>query len=189
MSPRPHSSWALAFTPNLHELVAFVAASGANPAIVIDGPSGAGKSTVADFLVENIPSVQLVRLDDIYPGWDGLDAAAIVAERLLAARSRGESASWQRYDWASASLTTWHNVDPSRPLIIEGCGSLGEQARQHARVRVWVTASGNVRRERALSRGGEDFEAHWETWNEQFAVRLRRENSERVANIILAATE
>ena len=186
-SPNAELPGASAFSPNLNDLVAFVSTCGTNPAIVIDGPSGAGKSTVADFLVDHLESVQLVRLDDIYPGWGGLEAAAVVAERLLVARSRGDVASWQRYDWASASLTTWHEVDPWRPLIIEGCGSLGSTALKLAQVRVWVTVADSIRKQRALSRGGEDFEAHWEAWDHQCATRVGRENPVRFANRILTA--
>jgi uridine kinase len=50
------------------------------PALVlVDGPSGSGKSTLADALVRDgdpaallPPGAQLLRLDDVYPGWDGL---------------------------------------------------------------------------------------------------------------------
>lgn len=187
-SLNPEALGSTAFTPSLTDLVARVAGAGENPTIVIDGPSGAGKSTVADFLVRHVTSVQLVRLDDIYPGWEGLEEASAVAERLLLARSRGEFASWQRYDWASASLSTWHDVDPLRPLVIEGCGALSAQAQESAQLRVWVTVNESIRRERALSRGGEDFEAHWESWDVQFVARIRRENPERFANIVLAAS-
>ena len=47
----------------------------ANPVVLIDGRSGAGKTTLARMLVERWPiagRVQLVALDSIYPGWDGL---------------------------------------------------------------------------------------------------------------------
>ena len=48
-----------------------------NPVVVIDGRSGAGKSTLARLLVDTWPLpglVQLVALDSIYPGWDGLSS-------------------------------------------------------------------------------------------------------------------
>lgn len=193
-SPDAPTEWASSFTPNLDDFLSMVDVSGSNPTVVIDGPSGAGKSTVADFLVAHWPEgegegepVQLVRLDDIYPGWTGLEAAATIAANILAARSRGQASSWQRYDWASATLTTWHEVDPHRPLIIEGCGSLGRQAQETADVRIWVSAAEGIRRDRALSRGGEDFESHWDAWDQQYAARMARENPKRFANIILAA--
>ena len=65
-------------TSLLAPLLLAVAAAGPNPVVLIDGPSGAGKSTLADALVAHWPrpnTPQLVRMDDIYPGWDGLDAA------------------------------------------------------------------------------------------------------------------
>ena len=195
-SPSAEPAWASAFTPDLSDVVSLIAAAGENPTIVIDGPSGAGKSTVADALLSlwpraNSPAarVQLVRLDDIYPGWEGLEAAATIAQHILSERSRGRSASWQRYDWARGELTTWHEVDPSRPLIVEGCGSLSAQAVAGAQVRIWVSVSEDVRKERALARGGEDFESHWEAWDQQFMARILRDNPERFANMILAASE
>lgn len=167
-----------------------------NPTVVIDGPSGAGKSTVGDILLADWPvagglakkAVQLVRLDDMYPGWSGLEAGAVVAENILRERSLGRSASWQRFNWGRGELTTWHEVDSTRPLIIEGCGSLSQTAQDAAEVRVWVSVSDDIRKKRALSRGGEDFELQWDMWDEQFERRVRRESPERFANIILRAT-
>jgi len=185
-----------AFAPNLGELVEKLATCGPHPTVVIDGPSGAGKSTVADYLAVNgrlagrAPGgIQLVRLDDIYPGWDGLEAAAQVAEHILSERQSGRAAFWQRYDWAKGELTTWHEVDPYQPLIIEGCGAMSQGSQEAAEMRIWVTVAEELRKERALSRGGEDFEAHWDAWDQQFEQRIRRENPARFANIILAASE
>lgn len=165
--------------------------------VVIDGPSGAGKSTVADILLAGWPvsdglsntAVQLVRLDDLYPGWSGLEAGVVVAENILRERSLGRPASWQRFDWGRGELTTWHRVDPMRPLIIEGCGSLSQTAQDGAEVRVWVSVTNEIRKERALSRGGEDFESQWDVWDEQFERRVRRESPVRFANIILRANK
>ncbi len=183
------------FTPELSDVLAVIetrlVSHGGNVTVVIDGPSGAGKSTIADFLVANWPStsqpVQLVRMDDIYAGWDGLEAAAAVAETILIAKDSGEYARWQQYDWQTGELTHWHGVDPHRPLIVEGCGSLGPDTARTANFRIWVSVADDIRRERALSRGGEDFESHWDARDAQFQARLRRENPKRFANMILAA--
>ena len=133
--------------------------------------------------------MQLVRLDDIYPGWSGLAAGAQVAQGILKARSLSEVGSWQRYDWTSAALTTWHEIQPDVPLILEGCGALSERALTSANVRLWVTVAEDTRRQRALSRGGEDFESHWDEWDVQFAQHTARENPRRFANMILVATQ
>jgi len=181
----------LAFTPHVSALVAMVESvmekGVANPTIIIDGPSGAGKSTVADYLAQHIGHVQLLRLDDVYPGWNGLEAAAMVAEHILAERHLGRAASWQRYDWGRGERTTWHDVSPHQLLIIEGCGSLSQIAQDTAEIRVWVSVAEEIRKDRALSRGGEDFESHWDEWDQHFELRIRRENPARFANIILAA--
>ena len=90
-------SWAPEAERDLDRLLALVAAAagsadGRTPVVLIDGPSGAGKSSLADLLASRWPdlgaersaSVRTVRMDDLYPGWDGLDAAsaALGAELL-----------------------------------------------------------------------------------------------------------
>ncbi|MDT5079996.1 MAG: hypothetical protein QOJ80_4633 [Mycobacterium sp.] len=58
--------------------------------VLTDGRSGSGKSTLATQLQQEWPDSVLVRLDDLYPGWDGLAwATEHVAASLLAPRSQG----------------------------------------------------------------------------------------------------
>ncbi|WP_166787967.1 ATP-binding protein [Cryobacterium adonitolivorans] len=174
-----------------------VRALGRNPVgdravILIDGPSGAGKSTLADAVVAAWPGPvppTLVRLDDVYPGWGGLDAAVDLVGRLvLGARHTGRPAAWQRYDWAAASPAEWHSVDPGRPLVIEGCGAL---ARAHALVsdvRVWLDADDGIRKQRALARDGGGFEAHWDQWQHDWVAYRTRDQPERWATVRLTGT-
>ncbi|MEO6200160.1 MAG: ATP-binding protein [Cryobacterium sp.] len=168
-----------------------VAAAGPTAVVLIDGPSGAGKSTLADALVAAWPgprSPTLVRLDDIYPGWQGLDAAIDQVTRfVLAPRFAGRPAAWQRYDWESGQPAEWHPVDPSRPLIVEGCGAM---ARAHAGlsdIRVWLAAEDALRKSRALARDGDVFRSHWDEWQAEWEVYRGRERPEHWATIRLGA--
>ena len=43
--------------------------------IGVDGPSGAGKTRLAEQLADTLDGAGVVHLDDLYPGWDGLEAA------------------------------------------------------------------------------------------------------------------
>ena len=73
---------------------AFAATRGIRaPLVLLDGPSGAGKSTLADALRAEWPGAApvLVRLDDVYPGWHGLERAGdALARTLVRRRRRGE---------------------------------------------------------------------------------------------------
>src|SRR4029453_4511046 len=72
------------------------------PVVLIDGPSGAGKSTLADALRSGWPGARpvLVRLDDVYPGWSGMERAGDMLARTLVPRHRrGTIGSWRRWDW------------------------------------------------------------------------------------------
>ena len=56
---------------------------GATTVVAIDGPSGSGKSTLALALASALDCA-LVRMDDFYPGWDGLvEGIALLTEHIL----------------------------------------------------------------------------------------------------------
>ena len=56
-----------------------------SPVVLIDGPSGSGKSTLADALLARWPgpAPTLVRLDDVYRGWTGLERAGAELARVF----------------------------------------------------------------------------------------------------------
>lgn len=158
--------------------------------LLIDGPSGAGKSSLADVLHTAWPGSQLVRLDDIYPGWTGLDyASEYIVDRVLLPRSRGEQGWWQRYDWARGEPSDWHEVDQNRALIIEGCGALSRKSAPHADSRIWLSADFELRKRRALARDAGGFEPFWELWQQQFEAFVDRERPRELADVILNVTE
>ena len=76
-----------------HVLDAIVGVGASNPVVLIDGRSGSGKTTLARKLVARWPlrgRVQLVALDSIYPGWDGLaDGVETARELILRPHARG----------------------------------------------------------------------------------------------------
>lgn len=162
------------------------------PVVLIDGPSGAGKSTLADRLVAAWPGPQhpvLVRMDDLYPGWGGLEAgSALVHEQLLRARSQGGIPRWQPYDWNTAAPGEWVVVNPDRPLIVEGCGTLRRGNAPFSQLRIWIGADDEVRKRRALERDHGGFDAHWDEWQRQFDAFVDREHPVDTATLVLDGT-
>ncbi|MEO7588650.1 MAG: hypothetical protein ABIS84_11555, partial [Arachnia sp.] len=69
--------------------------AGAPRVVAVDGPSGAGKTTFADVLADELASrtgvrPQVVHMDDIFPGWDGLaEAVELVSDLVLEPLARG----------------------------------------------------------------------------------------------------
>jgi hypothetical protein len=155
------------------------ALSASNPVILIDGRSGAGKSSMARRLVADWPlrgPVQLIALDSIYPGWDGLaDGVASAREQILVPHGRGLIGVWRRWDWESSELAEAHAVDPSLPLIVEGSGLLTPATAALGDVRVWLESPERARRTRALARDGDLFRPHWQQWAEQEERHLSRD--------------
>lgn len=154
--------------------------------VLVDGRSGSGKTEFARELVAAWPIAQLVRLDDVYPGWSGLEAAAAhVTECIL----DPVEPRWRRWDWHAGRAAEWHRLDPTRPIVVEGCGALSRASRALADLGVWVEHPDADRRVRALARDGAGYEPWWEHWAAQEAVFIARERPQTLADTTVAGSD
>ncbi|WP_320514100.1 AAA family ATPase [Curtobacterium sp. CFBP9011] len=152
--------------------------------ILVDGRSGTGKTTLGNALAAELDAT-LVHLDDIYPGWDGLQEAADAVVRDVL----GVPAGYRRWDWARSEPADWVPVDASAPLVIEGCGALSRASAPLATFRVWLTADEGERRRRALDRDGEAFARQWERWARQEEAFIAAEAPQTLADEVLRSEE
>lgn len=152
---------------NLDDIAIGLAAADAT-CVLIDGRSGSGKSMLADRLQRRWASSVVVRLDDVYPGWDGLAwASEHIGTALLEPRAAGRAGRWRRWDWATGTPDGWRSVEPGQRLIVEGVGALSRAHRALADLGIWVDAADAVRKRRALQRDGDTYRPHWDRWAAQ----------------------
>lgn len=147
--------------------------------ILIDGRSGSGKSELATSLAEHL-GWQLLRLDDVYPGWDGLDAASRALPQILT------TGRWRRWNWAAGAPGEWCVLEADRPLIVEGAGALSRAARPLADAAIWVELDAATRKRRALKRDGATYAPHWERWAAQEDAFVVREHPEGLADLVVS---
>ncbi|MGV9801564.1 hypothetical protein ACWDTP_26300 [Mycobacterium sp. NPDC003449] len=156
--------------------------------VLIDGRSGSGKSTLAGQLCRNWSGSELVRLDDIYPGWDGLRwATEHTRAALLQPRAEGRPGRWRRWDWTNRIPGTWQVVEPTTRLVVEGVGILTASSRSLADLAVWVDADDADRKRRALRRDGESYAPHWDRWAVQEDEFIRTHEPRRHADLIASS--
>lgn len=132
---------------------------------LIDGRSGSGKTELA----REFEGAQVVHLDDIYPGWSGLDAASALVPVILTSHR------WRQWDWASGAPGSWHVLDPALPIVIEGVGAISRESAALADHSIWLELDVDARKRRALDREPA-FAEHWDAWAAQEDEFIEREN-------------
>jgi len=165
--------------------------------VAVDGPSGSGKSTLATALATALATrprqpgqpgqPQVLRMDDIYPGWDGLaDAVPNLHDWVLAPLARGERAAYRRFDWVAGRYAEEHEVPAAPLLIVEGVGSSVGVCAQYIAVALWVETTLDERFRRAIARDGEAYRPHWERWARQEQALFEADRTRSRAALIVA---
>jgi hypothetical protein len=151
--------------------------------VLVDGRSGSGKTTFADALGQGR---FLLRLEDVYPGWDGLAAAsAALVDHVLIPRAAGAPGALHRWDWLRDDRSDLLHVPAAGSLVVEGCGALSRRAGALADLTIWVELPDADRRTRALERDGAAYAPHWERWAGQERAFLAREDPRRCADLVI----
>ena len=160
------------------------------PIILIDGRAGSGKSTLAaliqnELFREGDSLPRLIHMDDLYEGWDGLQAGVDYLQRLiLTPITAHRKASWQEFDWSASARGRWREFEGGTPLIVEGCGSISRLAAQAAQIKIWVDSSEPTRFQRWLEREGND--EYFGKWAAQEAEFYARERSNELADFTVS---
>lgn len=157
--------------------------------IAIDGPSGSGKSTLGRAVSQAL-GASLLRMDDFYPGWDGLaDGIAMLAEQVLAPLCRGEDATVAGWDWVADRPGPLLHVPHTDLLVVEGVGSTVGPAGAFAAVRVWMEADPGLRRARGIARDGDAYEPFWDRWAAQEVAVLDRDHTRDRADVVIDTSD
>jgi uridine kinase len=166
----------------------FVELGKAAPLVLIDGRSNSGKSTLAAevqnlIFKEGESAPRVIHLDDLYPGWDGLQAGVEYLNRfILGPISQGKTANWQEWDWALSERKNWREFSGGTPLIVEGCGAINQFSAELADISVWLEVDQETRYARWMEREGSS--EHWAQWAAQEEDFYAREKSIHLADLI-----
>lgn len=163
--------------------------------VCIDGLAGAGKTTLAAAMAaelqERTVSCAVVHLDDLYQGWEGIEAGIEHLGGLLRrARDGVRPLRHPRYDWhRNAYTSTVELPGDLAVLVVEGCGALVDPiVDEVAALRVFMTAPDVVRLARGLARDGAELRPHWEQFMRRDARLAATHRSRERADLVLDET-
>jgi para-aminobenzoate synthetase len=160
-------------------------ACGTSRVVAIDGPSGSGKTDLAACWTDD-PGVAVLHLEDLYPGWHGLDATPRMVADVLADLAAGRDAAAPTWDWDHGVPGPLVHVSPPALLVVEGVGAGASVVRPFVNVLVWVEAPEQVRHERAMDRDGDTFAPWWSIWAEQEQRHFAREATRAHADVVVS---
>ncbi|MDT0302852.1 nucleoside/nucleotide kinase family protein [Streptomonospora wellingtoniae] len=155
--------------------------------MAVEGRSGAGKTELAGRAAAEA-DCPLVHMDDVYPGWEGLEASVPLVRRwILEPLACGEDPRWRRYDWERGAPGPWQRTPVEELLIVEGCGSGGRELRPFLSLLAWVHAPDAVREarldRRADAAGYAPYRSMWARQEDAFYAGHRpRENADVVVH-------
>ena len=162
---------------------------GTTKVVAIDGPSGAGKTDFAASLAVQLPQAEVLHMDDLYPGWDGLEqAVADVHAHVLAPLARGGRAAYRRWDWEHGRYAGWHSLPTTSLLILEGVGSGARPGWQLESVLIWLEADLDERFRRGIERDGELYLPHWRRWAAREQALFALDGTRSRADLIVDTT-
>jgi len=168
----------LALADLARRVMAAPARCGSTRLVCVDGPSGAGKSSLARRLAAALGDPPVVRMDDIYPGWDGLAAAVpLLYEQIVAPLAAGHPAAYRRYDWDRGAFAETHALGRPDVLLVEGVAAGARPVAAHATLLLWVEAPRAERLRRGIERDGESYRPHWARWARQEAAHFAAEGT------------
>lgn len=150
--------------------------------ICIDGPAGSGKTTLAAALAART-GAPVVHLDDLYPGWDGLDAVVPEVLALLEPLAHDRAGSFRRYDWAVGSYAERVPVEPAAVVVLEGVNAGNRAWADRCTTLLWVETDAATRLRRGLARDGEAVRPEWEKWMRDESVVFAREGTRERADL------
>jgi uridine kinase len=160
-------------------------ACGSTTVVAVDGPSGAGKTSLVGGL-SAATGGDVLHLEDVYPGWDGLAATPPIIAEALEAVAVGEIGTAHRWDWEAGLPGALLRIPPAPLLILDGVGSGARVIRPYLSLLIWVDAPPDVRKQRALTRDGSTYAPHWDRWAAQEVRHFAAEDTRHHADLVIS---
>lgn len=136
--------------------------------VAIDGRGGSGKSTLANNLKQKLENVTIVHLDDFAYPMGGADRQRLLDQVILPLKEN-KLARYQKRDFETKKLTTWHEIQPGGTVIIEGVITLHDLLEKYYDFKIWIEVPAEVGFQRGLERDRNVYKVDTEKdWKEKW---------------------
>ncbi len=160
---------------------------GASRVLLVDGRSGAGKSYFAAMLSSTFGEAPVIHMDDLTPGWDGLETAVeVLLQNILLPLSVATPVRYRQWDWTRG---TWSDEETElgvpEVLVVEGVGACATAVEHFSVMSFWIEAPDADRYRRAIQRDGDAYRAQWDRWAAQEEAHYAREGTRERCTLVV----
>ena len=135
----------------ISDLLSKISDISAMPLILIDGAGGSGKTVLAAKLGRSLDANN-VSTDDVCWCADPIHWDDEVTSEIIVPWLSGKNVSHRPTGWIKENRRGSIDVDPQKPLIIEGMGACRRTLRAYANYSIWVDTEPDIARARVIER-------------------------------------
>ncbi len=137
--------------------------------IVIDGFAGSGKTSLAGQIADSLGNCNVVHLDDLYAGWDGLFEPSLetrITDIVRQWQSQSLEISFQTFNWLTSAFESVHSLQRMPHLIVEGVGASVLTQAVGPDIVVWCDSDPVNALRRVIARDGAAVATHMKAWQD-----------------------
>ena len=156
--------------------------------IGVDGLGGAGKTTFASRLSTAANDAPVIHTDDFATHDEPTQWWPRMLREVVEPLTRGDAATFQRYDWVNRTMTEPITIQPAPIVVIEGVGATRKAWRNQLASRIWIETPRDERLRRGLERDGLDLAEFWREWMAAEDGYVAQEDPMQYADIVVDGT-
>lgn len=158
--------------------------------ICIDGPAGSGKTTLAEDISLDLPSVEVVHMDDLYEGWHNALSPQLyerVRTQIVAPFLQGRAMRYQKWDWLASAWGKAIDIPVPAILVLEGVGAAAAPLRALADITIFLEIDQSIGAQRVLARDGAEVSVYLSDWLEQQRMHFETDDTQMHCQLVFAA--
>lgn len=153
--------------------------------VAIDGMPGGGKSTLTKYILDKIPTVKLVKMDNFFNTSTNNDDFERLKNEVLIPLKSNKIATFKIYSWDEHKMIDGEAIKSGGIILIEGISSMESDLLPFYDYKIWVDCPPEVGLERVLTRDKANRKLWVNKWIPETVKYIKEQKPHEKADIII----